>query len=145
MNRLPRLYGGIEVLDEARRVLPPIADLNSALSDLELLARDNHFTVSIDLGDLRGYQYHSGVVFSAYSGDASLAGSAAALALGGRYDDVGQAFGRARAATGFSIDLRDLAHVVPMAEQASPIRAPYGDDPGLLAAIEALKIGRAHV
>ena len=57
-----------------------------------------------DLAELRGYHYHSGVVFAAYA-----QGQPYALARGGRYDEVGKAFGRARPATGFSMDLRELA------------------------------------
>ena len=59
--------------------------------------------LSFDLADLRGYHYHSGIVFAAYC-----QGSPAAVAHGGRYDRVGKAFGRGRPATGFSIDLREL-------------------------------------
>jgi len=56
-----------------------------------------------DLAELRGYGYHSGVVFAAYTG-----GRSHAIAQGGRYDEVGRVFGRARPATGFSLDLREL-------------------------------------
>ena len=61
---------------------------------------------SFDLAELRGYRYHSGVVFDAYC-----KGVTGAVARGGRYDEVGRAFGRSRPATGFSIDLRALAGV----------------------------------
>ena len=57
----------------------------------------------IDLAELRGYAYHNGIVFAAYQ-----PGRGQALALGGRYDNLGLAFGRARPATGFSADLRVL-------------------------------------
>jgi ATP phosphoribosyltransferase regulatory subunit len=143
--QLARLYGDASVLDEARKSLPRYPELNKALDDLERLARDNHFDVSVDLADLRGYQYHSGVVFSAYSGmpDPAQATSRRvgknALALGGRYDEVGKAFGRARPATGFSLDLRDLAQAVPMAKQFSAIRAPYGDEASLLSEVVNLR------
>ena len=63
--------------------------------------------ISFDLADLRGYHYHSGVVFAAYGGTRRWPG------LGGRYDSVGRAFGRGRPATGFSLDLRELAAQVP--------------------------------
>ncbi|MNC94426.1 ATP phosphoribosyltransferase regulatory subunit [compost metagenome] len=62
--------------------------------------------VSFDLAELRGYHYHSGVVFDAYCD-----GVAGTVARGGRYDEVGKAFGRLRPATGFSIELRSLASV----------------------------------
>jgi ATP phosphoribosyltransferase regulatory subunit len=63
-----------------------------------------NFTPAYDLAELRGYGYHSGIVFAAYTG-----GRSHAIALGGRYDEVGAVFGRARPATGFSLDLRELA------------------------------------
>jgi ATP phosphoribosyltransferase regulatory subunit len=80
-------------------------EIRAALDDLQQLATDlADLPVQFDLADLRGYHYHSGVVFAAYGGN-----SPVALALGGRYDSVGRAFGRGRPATGFSLDLRDLA------------------------------------
>jgi ATP phosphoribosyltransferase regulatory subunit len=131
---LPGLYGGEEVLQRARRVLPDHPDIAAALSDLERLLRDNHFEVSLDLADLRGYHYHSGVVFSAY-----VAGIASAVALGGRYDEVGRAFGRARAATGFSMDLRVLVRVAHGPAEPGSIAAPYGNDETLLTEIARLR------
>ncbi len=119
---LPELYGDASVLARARKLLPAHAEVGAALDDLERLARDNHFEVSIDLADLRGYHYHSGVVFSAY-----LPGASGAVALGGRYDEIGKAFGRSRAATGFSMDLRVLAQACPRGESRGTIRAPWDD------------------
>jgi len=104
---LPQLYGGVEVLDVAARRLPKIGSLKKALATLRALARACPVAVSFDLAELRGYHYHSGVVFDAYC-----EGVTGAVARGGRYDEVGKAFGRARAATGFSIDLRSVAAVV---------------------------------
>jgi ATP phosphoribosyltransferase regulatory subunit len=103
---LPDLYGDAQVLDEAARKLPKIAALEKALADLRALAKACPVPASFDLAELRGYQYHSGVVFDAYCD-----GVTGAAGRGGRYDDVGKAFGRARPATGFSIDLRALAGV----------------------------------
>jgi ATP phosphoribosyltransferase regulatory subunit len=100
---LPNLYGGVEVLDEADKRLPRIAEVTKALATLRRLAKACKFPASFDLAELRGYHYHSGVVFDAYCD-----GVTGAVARGGRYDEVGKAFGRARAATGFSIDLRSL-------------------------------------
>jgi ATP phosphoribosyltransferase regulatory subunit len=74
------------------------------LATLRALAKASPIPASFDLAELRGYHYHSGVVFDAYC-----EGVAGAVARGGRYDEVGKAFGRARPATGFSIDLRSLA------------------------------------
>ena len=103
---LPGLYGGIEVLDEAEKKLPGIEEVKAALATLRKLAKACKFPASFDLAELRGYHYHSGVVFDAYCD--AIAG---AVARGGRYDEVGKAFGRARPATGFSVDLRTLALV----------------------------------
>ena len=101
---LPELYGGAEVLALAEKKLPAIAPLKRALDTLRALAKACPVPASFDLAELRGYHYHSGVVFDAYC-----EGVAGAVARGGRYDEVGKAFGRARPATGFSIDLRSLA------------------------------------
>ena len=102
---LPTLYGAADVLGKARSLLPDDDEIRAALDDLEQLAtRLADLPISFDLADLRGYHYHSGVVFAAYGGR-----SPVALALGGRYDSVGRAFGRGRPATGFSLDLRELA------------------------------------
>ena len=100
---LPSLYGGAEVLDEAEKRLPRIAEITQALATLRRLAKACKFPASFDLAELRGYHYHSGVVFDAYCD-----GVTGAVARGGRYDEVGKAFGRARPDTGFSIDLRNL-------------------------------------
>ncbi len=101
---LPELYGGAEVLALAEKKLPAIAPVKRALATLRALAKACPVPASFDLAELRGYHYHSGVVFDAYCD-----GVAGAVARGGRYDEVGKAFGRARPATGFSIDLRSLA------------------------------------
>ena len=101
---LPELYGGAEVLTAAEEKLPRIPDLTRALATLRKLAQACRIPASFDLAELRGYHYHSGVVFDAYCD-----GVSGAVARGGRYDEVGKAFGRARPATGFSIDLRSLA------------------------------------
>ncbi|MBI2509454.1 MAG: ATP phosphoribosyltransferase regulatory subunit [Betaproteobacteria bacterium] len=101
---LPELYGGPEVLVSAGKRLPKIPELTRALATLRALAKACPIPASFDLAELRGYHYHSGVVFDAYC-----KGVAGAVARGGRYDEVGRAFGRSRPATGFSIDLRGLA------------------------------------
>jgi len=120
---LPELYGGLEVLELARRSLPDYADIRKALDELETVCEElkpSVATLAFDLADLRGYHYHSGMVFAAYASNCPNA-----VALGGRYDEVGKAFGRARPATGFSMDLRELASLI----QANPYRrgilAPY--------------------
>jgi ATP phosphoribosyltransferase regulatory subunit len=101
---LPELHGGPEVLALAAKKLPRIPELTRALATLRALAKACPIPASFDLAELRGYHYHSGVVFDAYC-----EGVPGAIARGGRYDQVGRAFGRPRPATGFSINLRSLA------------------------------------
>ncbi|TAL54771.1 ATP phosphoribosyltransferase regulatory subunit [Pandoraea sp.] len=135
LRALPYLYGDVGILDEARRRLPAHPKLHAALDDLAFLAgQGGDAAVTIDLADLRGYQYHSGVMFSAY-----VDGVPNAIALGGRYDKVGQAFGRVRPATGFSMDLREVASVSPVAARSSAILAPWSQSSGLREAIAALR------
>jgi ATP phosphoribosyltransferase regulatory subunit len=106
LGLLPELYGGPEILATAEKKLPKIEALQKALKTLRALAKTCPIPASFDLAELRGYHYHSGVVFDAYC-----EGVSGAVARGGRYDNAGKAFGRARPATGFSIDLRSLASV----------------------------------
>lgn len=131
---LPELYGDASVLDRARRSLPGYPEIRLALRDLKVLSRGMSLPVSVDLADLRGYHYHSGVAFAAYA--PAIPG---AVALGGRYDEVGKAFGRARPATGFSMDLRSLARAVPDDAAARKVRAPDSGDPALAAVIRKLR------
>jgi len=131
---LPELYGGREVLERARNALPAYPELRAALDDLEAVLNANGGPMGIDLADLRGYHYHSGIVFAAYHG-----GLANAIALGGRYDEVGKAFGRARPATGFSLDLREWVRLAPEAPPPKAILAPYSDDAKLRERIDALR------
>ena len=107
LQLLPELYGGVEVLDAAEKRLPKLPELAGALKTLRALAKACPVPISFDLAELRGYHYHSGVVFDAYC-----AGATGPVARGGRYDDVGKAFGRARPAVGFSIYLRSVAEVM---------------------------------
>ncbi|PWG62885.1 ATP phosphoribosyltransferase regulatory subunit [Sediminicurvatus halobius] len=139
---LPGLAGGVEVLEHANGELAgaaaPVREALQALwsvaSALErwLPSVPLHF----DLGELRGYRYHTGVVFAAY-----VPGHSAELARGGRYDDIGRVFGRARPATGFSTDLKAL-HRLAAAEaapQPAAIGAPWRGDAALLARVRALR------
>lgn len=120
---LPELYGDEKVLANALNRLPDYPEVKSALNELSIIAMElNPFvdTIAFDLADLRGYHYHTGMVFAAYA-----QGYSNAVALGGRYDEIGKAFGRARPATGFSMDLRVLARLVKPATYPKAIRAPY--------------------
>ncbi len=136
---LADLYGGREVLAAANKRLPDYPEIRGALRDLRRLsdALSDAADIRFDLAELRGYHYHSGVVFAAYA-----QGWSNALARGGRYDEVGKAFGRARAATGFSMDLRELASVRPNGGAKPGVLAPYKpNDVVLQKRIAALRAG----
>ena len=127
---LPELYGGPEVLKEAKRRLTAHPEIEAALKDLSALSQRLSDAAPIrcfDLAELRGYGYHSGVVFAAYA-----QGQSSAIGLGGRYDEVGEAFGRARPATGFSMDLRELAALSPGNDARACVLAPYKPDDSAL-------------
>jgi len=135
---LTQLYGGAEdVLRRARSILPDCLEVKTALQELEQAAgqlkplADN---IGIDLAELRGYHYHSGMVFAAYH-----AGSHDAIALGGRYDELGKSFGRARHATGFSMDLRQLFGLLEPVIQPKGILAPHINDATLNETIVELR------
>jgi ATP phosphoribosyltransferase regulatory subunit len=121
---LPQLYGGAQMLEEARRRLPAWPEIGTAIDQLEIIERAlGHAGQAVhcfDLAELRGYHYHSAVVFAAYA-----RGRPNAIAQGGRYDEVGKAFGRARPATGFTMDLRELAALGDGAAAERAILAPY--------------------
>ena len=135
---LPGLFGGVAVLEEARRVLKPSAALNEALDSLGWLASQvEGVDVSIDLADLRGYAYYTGMRFAMFS--QSERGDAVELARGGRYDEVGAVFGRNRPAVGFSLDLKELVTAVAPRPLEAAVRAPWGVDAGLRAAIARLR------
>jgi ATP phosphoribosyltransferase regulatory subunit len=132
---LPQLYGDRTVLQTATEVLPKIPAITRALGELRRLADAlGDLPVSFDLADLRGYHYHSGVAFAAYC-----SGSAGAIARGGRYDLVGQAYGRARPATGFSLDLREIARLAPETLAQGGILAPWPEDDLLHAEVVRLR------
>ncbi len=135
---LPELYGDRKVLARARKFLPDYLEIQTALDELEAVAAELEplvDTLAFDLADLRGYQYHSGMVFAAYA-----KGCPNAVALGGRYDEIGKAFGRARPATGFSMDLRELSGLVKPDPYPKGILAPYKrNDKALEKEIEQLR------
>ena len=131
---LPDLYGGTEVLSLAGRRLPRIAAITDAIATLKRLAKVCAIPMSFDLSELRGYHYHSGVVFDAYCD-----GVAGPVARGGRYDEVGRAFGRSRPATGFSFDLRELAGAAAPVKARGSILAPAKADARLAKKIASLR------
>ena len=135
---LPELYGEANaVLSRAAESLPALPQIGAALRDLRTLvdAIDTAgIGVQVDLAELRDLDYHNGVVFSVYA-----AGAAVAIGRGGRYDNIGEAFGRARPATGFSLYPRQLAERVPGATIRQGVLAPDSDEPALRAAIVRLR------
>ena len=134
--RLPELYGGADLLDAAARELPALPEITAALQTMQRLqAAMPELPLSFDLADLRGYHYHNGVVFAAY-----YPGYPSAIARGGRYDGVGKVFGRARPATGFSMDLREVARLAASNAPAGAILAPHAAaNPSLAARIAVLR------
>ncbi len=133
---LPSLYGGADVLARAQNVLPALPRIQKALADLQTLVKAlPGYDVSIDLADKgSGYGYHSGVVFSIYA-----EGWHDALVRGGRYDGISKDFGRERAATGFSLDLRKLSTGLPPPPLTRAIRAPWAHDPALDQTLQSLR------
>jgi len=147
LRTLPRLNGSADVLARARTLFAEDVELVQAVDALEQLAqrvvqRCEGISIYFDLSELRGYHYHTGVVFAAYTPSYGQA-----LAKGGRYDNIGSDFGRARAATGFSADLKtliDLAVSVP-APNEQAILAPAGEESSLQQAIRQLRASGERV
>ncbi|HEY1325959.1 MAG TPA: ATP phosphoribosyltransferase regulatory subunit [Casimicrobiaceae bacterium] len=114
LRALPTLYGPADdVLAQARARLPDTPSIANALSALQALAKSaarRVETLHVDLADLRGYHYENGAIFSVF-----VAHEPKAIGNGGRYDGIGRAYGRARPATGFTLDLRQLASVIARA------------------------------
>lgn len=134
-------HGDAETLQRAEPLLRDAGAGTGALAQLRALA-DTVRAVAptqalhFDLAELHGYRYYTGVVFSAF-----MAGHGSEIARGGRYDDIGKAFGRARAAVGFGIDLRQLLKLIPAATgTARGVLAPIAwRDAGLQQAIDDLR------
>ncbi len=133
---LNELYGGIEVIEKAKDLLPKDEKITTALNDLLFLAKSQYdLEVSFDLADFSSYQYESGTTFAIF-----LSGYPNTIGRGGRYDHVGDAFGRARPATGFSMDLRELIYLLPNGKIPSAILAPWGTQERLIKFISELRI-----
>lgn len=144
---LAQLSGGIEVLEQAHMLLDGAPEaVMAALDDLQdlaaaLQARYPQIPLYFDLGELRGYHYHTGISFAVFVPEMGQS-----IAQGGRYDDIGRDFGRARPATGFSTDLRLLVErgSIGMPNRAA-VWAPFSTEPGLHAAVESLRRGGQRV
>ncbi len=138
---LPNLYGGQDALMAARAALPELPAVRRALDDLErLLAAGQGAALAVDLADLRGDGYHNGVMFAAYAG-----GQSRAVALGGRYDGAGTVFGRSRAATGFSLDLRQILDCLPDPSPRAGILACLSDEAAMAGVIAGLRAAGERV
>jgi ATP phosphoribosyltransferase regulatory subunit len=129
LTRLPSLTGGVEVLAAAKSALAgaPASVLEAVeqLGKIVSALTDADVSIYLDLGEMPGYHYHTGVVFAAY-----VQGYGKALGNGGRYDHVGEAFGRARPATGFAFDLKSLVSQGRRhRDQVGGIFAVASDDP----------------
>jgi ATP phosphoribosyltransferase regulatory subunit len=142
LRALAELCGGREVLDLAQACLVEAPDdVHAALDDLLAIAdalslRYPELPLYFDLGELRGYRYHTGVVFAAF-----VPGVGQSIAQGGRYDDIGADFGRARPATGFSTDLKTLVSLgqMPLGELPAGIWAPDHHDLYLWRTVQRLR------
>lgn len=137
LSSLTQLSGDVGVLEQAAKRLPQTEKIQQALRDLKAVdagLADLGVKVCFDLAELRGYHYHSGIVFAAYA-----QGYAGPLARGGRYDEVGAIFGRARPATGFSLDLRGVVSSLPVPDAVGAIFAPAAADAALALAVEELR------
>ena len=143
LRALVDLDGDPAILERAGRELAGCGeDVERGLRDLAQLARAVRarrpdVELHVDLAELRGYRYHTGFVFAAF-----VPGHGGEVARGGRYDEIGSVFGRARAATGFSADLKTLvARRSAGADRPDDdvIDAPWSDDPGLLDAVRGLR------
>ena len=134
---LVSLYGDVNILKEAEKILPQDQAIKSALQflyEIDKALKNNQIKVSYDLSDIRGYQYHNGLVFSVYADECY-----SPIALGGRYDNIGASFGRNRPATGFTMDLKNIVTLFPSGKKAKAILAPQGNDSELQKAIESLR------
>lgn len=141
LSQLPVLNGGVAVLKTARDVLAAASsDVREAINYLEktaslLTQRFGSMPLNFDLAELHGYHYKTGVVFAAF-----VPQRGQAIARGGRYDDIGSLFGRARAATGFSTDLKTLISLSSKTPSAAEkIFAPASDDEALKNKISVLR------
>ena len=140
---LINLDGDAEVLDDALKVfkgMPSIIEAINDLSKLNVFFKDYDIKLMFDLGEVKAYEYHDGIVFAAYSQKFSKA-----IAQGGRYDGLSQSFDSTREATGFSFDLKFLIH-----QQASKVKskkvlnAPNIDNPDFIKLVNQLR-AQGHI
>ena len=138
-SALISLDGDDQVLDRALKVFADFPSVVEAINDLIKLNKvfnGNGLNLMFDLGEVKAYEYHNGIVFAAYHPSYSKA-----LAQGGRYNGLSQSFGFSRDATGFSFDLKFLIQN----QKSNPIKSkilnvPTSDDPELKAFINDLRL-----
>ncbi|MGH1429978.1 MAG: ATP phosphoribosyltransferase regulatory subunit [Neptuniibacter sp.] len=141
LAELPRMNGGVEVLDRAESLFAQasvqVAEAIAYLRDVSarIALRFPELDQYFDLSELRGYNYHTGIVFAAYTPSYGQA-----IAKGGRYDDIGRDFGRARPATGFSTDMKTLVELSSLRlDEIQQVVAPVSEDADLLAKVKQLR------
>ncbi len=140
LRALAQLHGDASVLAEARVLLQgesaALVALDQVAAVVDVITREfSDVAIYIDLSELRGFEYHTGLVFAAY-----LEGVGTAVAKGGRYDNIGSVFGRQRPATGFACDVKALAAASVLVDAAQgAIAAPVSDDPALALAVAQLR------
>lgn len=147
LSRLSELNGDETVLDSAREVFAEApAAVQRELDELAVIAEGVHrrlpqVSLGYDLSELRGYRYHTGIVFASYS-----PAYGRAIAKGGRFDSIGRDYGRARPASGFDADLKVLARLSQRRDARPPaILAPDELDPGLWQRIDELRAAGERV
>jgi ATP phosphoribosyltransferase regulatory subunit len=134
------LNGDVSVLTEAEKLFKKLSpEVSNYISELKALADsikdESDISINIDLAELRGYNYHTGMVYTAF-----VPGYGEGIAFGGRYDDIGSAFGRARPATGFSTDIKSLLKLQNTEENiVKRIFAPASDDASLQEKVNELR------
>lgn len=143
LRALLDLHGGCDVLDRAQALLPGGAAMATCLAELRRVGQrltqaassmGVPVRVGVDLADVGGLAYYTGVRFAIY-----VSGASDAVIRGGRYDEVGSVFGRSRPAVGFGLDVKTLAALAPSRGSRPAIRAPWGEDADLHAAVRRLR------
>ncbi|WP_417553198.1 ATP phosphoribosyltransferase regulatory subunit [Marinomonas fungiae] len=142
LSALPRLCGGVEVLDRAEAALSGVSDsVSNALAQIRAVAevvstRFASVGLHFDLSDMESYSYHTGLVFAAY-----VPGHGNAVARGGRYNFIGEVFGRSRPATGFSTDVKTLVSLADVTvSERSSVLAPAAHNDALWQKIQSLRL-----
>lgn len=145
--QLALLNGDVSILEDARKIYADCgADLHRSIDHMQAVVeavqlKFPHTLIHCDLSELRGYSYHTGLVYAAF-----LPGQGKEIARGGRYDDIGSVFGNARPATGFSADLINLYQLSGASSHSEPgILAPCDDDQELEKIIQTLRQQKQRV